>query len=107
MEGTSQKSDGERDPELKTPYMEVVYGSETKFKTFPVLFPSDGSKDKNELAEKIRSIRGQIIEKAENHSLENLCDLEHPHFGHLTVIEYLYFTIFHGERHRRQIEKLE
>lgn len=107
MEGTSQKSDGDRDPELKTPYMEAVYGSDMKFKTFPVLFPSEEPKDKNEMAEKIRSFRDQIIQKAANHSPDNLCDLEHPHFGHLTVIEYVYFVIFHGERHRKQIEALE
>ncbi|HQZ97400.1 MAG TPA: DinB family protein [Pyrinomonadaceae bacterium] len=64
----------------------------------------------NKKDELLADLRGQIerlsksIEKYDEEKLDKLV-LPHPLLGKLTIREMLYFTIYHGEHHRRHTEQ--
>ncbi|MEQ1606300.1 MAG: DinB family protein [Pyrinomonadaceae bacterium] len=60
--------------------------------------------------ELLADLRGHVdrlsksIEKYDEEKLDNLV-LPHPLLGKLTIREMIYFTIYHGEHHRRRTEE--
>jgi hypothetical protein len=65
-------------------------------------------KDKEKVIQAIVSNRSQLLELPQNGSWSDLClGFSHAIFGYLTRIEWLYFCIFHTERHLHQMKSIE
>lgn len=77
---------------------------ETKMRAYGPIVPDDKPKDKTKALEKIQNIRQQISSFIDILDLtEIITGFEHPIFGPLTRIEWIYFNIYHSRRHVHQI----
>ena len=99
----------ERDPEEKIEMLkETFLDFDSKFEAPGLVSPDDKPKDKQKAINKLQDIRQRLTGIIEIEDLTQIVTaIDHPMAGPLTRIEWLYFHIFHSERHRRQIEDLE
>lgn len=97
-----------RDPEEKIENIKVrMLDYETKMSAYGPIIPDDKPKDKTKALEKIQDIRQQMSSFIDIQDLtETVTGFEHPIFGLLTRIEWIYFNIFHSRRHTYQIEEI-
>jgi len=59
------------------------------------------------LTEQLRTARNRLFEATDATDLGLLCtSFTHRHFGQLTRLEWIYFAIFHGDRHLHQLLQL-
>jgi uncharacterized damage-inducible protein DinB len=99
----------ERDPEQKIELMkEKMLNFQQKFSAPSQVEPNDGPKDRQQLIDKLQDIRQRIAGMIEIEDLTKLLTVfGHPGFGTLTRVEWLYFNIYHAERHVEQVEDLK
>jgi len=72
----------------------------------PIL-PDHQINNKDELIYKLKEIRQSLINFIPNNDLSIRCEIfEHQLFGKLTRIEWLYYVVYHSERHLNQINKV-
>ena len=81
---------------------------EEKYRSFGVVNPTPGKKDKDELLKKFIKMREEVLELILHQNLDELClKFEHPVYGYLTRREWVRFNIVHAKRHMMQMEELK
>lgn len=105
--GSAEASD--RDPEQKIETIrDRMMDFETKMTAYEPIIPDDEPKEKTKVLEKLQDIRQQLLGFVDIQDLtEMITAFEHPIFGSLTRIEWIYFNIYHSWRHVKQIEKIQ
>lgn len=98
----------ERDPEEKILTIKGrLLDYNTAMTAYGPIVPNDKIKDKTKALVKMQDIRQKLTGLIEIQNLEELITgFEHPLFGFLTRIEWIYFNIYHSKRHVRQIENI-
>ncbi|MDR9417907.1 DinB family protein [Gracilimonas sp.] len=75
-----------------------------KVKASSVVVPKVQNKDRQDWLQKFKDQRKTIQEHIENLEADEICKMfEHPIFGYLTRAEWIYFGIYHTERHIKQM----
>lgn len=102
------KSDPNRDSEAIIEKMrEQLLKSDQKLKAKGVILPGSEKILKEVLTSNFRSLRGKIAVMADEFDGKEVCTaFEHPVYGYLTREEWLYFNIFHTQRHIGQIDRI-
>lgn len=78
----------------------------TKYEAPEFVAPTSMEHDKNESLQKINQVKNELLLLANTRDLSLVPqDLELPSFGKFTRLEWLYFAIFHTQRHTEQIER--
>lgn len=95
----------DRNPIEKITFIrERLMDFETGMKAYGPILPNDKPKDKDKALGKLQDTRQRLGGLIKIHDLtEKVTVFDHPLFGTLTRIEWLYFIIYHGRRHVRQI----
>lgn len=79
----------------------------TKLPSPDFIIPAAGDYDQQLSVEKLRTVWSKLREAVKLLDLDALCvDFELPVMGHLTRLEWLWFYVFHTQRHIRQLERL-
>ena len=69
--------------------------------------PSAGQQNKQDIIDKISACRSDLSNIISKNDLTEIClGFKHALFGELTRIEWVYFNIYHSERHIHQLRKL-
>ena len=69
--------------------------------------PTAGAKSKSALFQKFKENRNRITEAFLSTSSNEICLLfDHPFYGPLTRLEWIYFCIFHTQRHLHQLKAI-
>ena len=77
---------------------------EVKMKSPEFILPSEEPIDVKNLMTSLKEKKSQIVELAETLDLTKTClDFEIPEYGNFTRLEWLYFMIFHTQRHVHQL----
>lgn len=102
------KSDPDRDSETLIAKMRSQFlDPDKKLKAKGVILPGEEVKPKEQLISNFQSLREKIAIMADENDASEVClSFEHPVFGHLTREEWVYFNIFHTERHMDQIDRI-
>lgn len=102
------KTADERDPTKQIELIKTSFQNfEKKFNAFGPIIPSEHTKDKADLTEKLQTSRAILIEIIETNDLGEIClSFKHALFGELSRAEWVYFNLYHSERHLNQIEKI-
>jgi uncharacterized damage-inducible protein DinB len=102
------KKESQRDTESKIEEIKTRFTDRTnKLQAFGVVLPTDGQKTKEELIEKFRRSREEVLKLIKVQDLDEVCmRFEHPLFGCMTRREWIHFNIVHTNRHKDQIEDL-
>ncbi len=97
--------DHDSDPAKKVEEIKSAFGDlEKKFTAAGPVAPLGMYKDKDILISKVRTNRQDLAEIVKTQDLTAVCvDFQHGIFGELTRLEWIYFIIYHTERHLRQI----
>ena len=105
--GSAKSSDREPEEKILT-IKDRMMDFENKMKAYGPIIPDDTTKNKTKVLEKLQDIRQQLAGFIEIQDLtETITDFEHPIFGSLTRIEWIYFNIYHSKRHTKQIERIQ
>lgn len=105
--GNMEKTD--RNPTEKIEKIKFRFGDYThKLTAGEPIKPRGEFTDKEKVLRAIVSNRSEILQLPQEGSWFDLClGFEHAIFGYLTKIEWLYFCIFHAERHLQQMQTIE
>ncbi len=97
-----------RDPEKKIEIIQTAFEDHTKkYQAGGPILPTSNSFDPLSGIEKFKAQRKLLEEIIKTEDLSQTCDdFRHFGFGYLTRVEWVYFNIYHGDRHRVQIENL-
>ena len=97
-----------RDSEEEIPKLKSRLGDRNaKMRVFGPIIPDESPKNKIKVLEKLQDIRQRLIGLIEVDELTELVlEFDHPLFGKLTRIEWIYFSIYHTQRHIYQIEEI-
>ena len=86
---------------------EVFLDHTRKLKAFGPIIPKEGEKVKESLIREIKQVRGSLNAFLDHATTSELCmSFSHGKFGLLTKFEWIYFMIYHTERHLIQMESL-
>lgn len=98
----------DRDPEQKIQEIkERFLNFEKRMTAFGPIIPDAIPKDKSKALVKLQDIRQQLTGLIDIRDLtKTVTGFEHPLFGYLTLIEWIYFNIYHSRRHVRQIQEI-
>ena len=100
-------STGRNPAEQVEPLRSLFLNFEIKMKGPDFVQPTDKPKDKAALTATLRHTWEEIAVFAANHDLHLLCSqFEMPSFGALTRLEWLWFMIFHTQRHIYQLKNM-
>jgi len=81
---------------------------ETKRLAPGIVVPSDTTLNAQQLIQQIQQERQKIKTSIASADITEACtEFKHPVLGTLTRFEWLYFIIYHTERHRKQIERIK
>jgi uncharacterized damage-inducible protein DinB len=99
----------DRDPKEKIATVkERMLNYDSKMNADGPIIPDDNPKGKDRVLEKLQDIRQRLISMVEIEDLTELVSgFDHPLFGPMTRVEWIYFNIYHGRRHLHQIQDLE
>ena len=105
---TGKTESCDRDPEEKITTIKKRLGDrDTKMSAFGPIIPDENPKNKTKVLEKLQDIRQRLTSLIEVHELTELVlGFDHPLFGRLTRIEWIYFSIYHSRRHIYQIQEI-
>lgn len=105
--GSAEASDRDAEQKIKT-IRDRMMDFETKMTAYGPIIPDDEPKEKTKVLEKLQDIRQKLLGFIDIQDLtEMVTAFEHPIFGSLTRIEWIYFNIYHSRRHIKQIEKIQ
>lgn len=98
----------DRAPDLFVSKMEQGLLNLTKKVQAPdTIKPTSGPKSKPQLFSKFKENRNRITEAYLSTSPNEICSLfDHPFYGPLTRLEWIYFCIFHTQRHLHQLKAI-
>ncbi|MCU7495357.1 MAG: DinB family protein [Ignavibacteria bacterium] len=97
-----------RDPLQKATLVGTTFNDfEKKFTAAREISPTQNPKDRDEISSKLINNRTLLVNLLKTHDLTVSClDFIHPKFGELTRAEWIYFIIYHGDRHLHQLENV-
>lgn len=106
MTGAVRPSD--RDPMQKAQLLGTTFKDfERKFTAGKEIYPTEVPKNRDEITQKLVNNRTTLVNTIKTHDLTESClDFIHPKFGELTRAEWIYFIIYHGDRHLQQLENV-
>jgi hypothetical protein len=79
----------------------------TKLQSPDFIIPAPGDYDRHTSIEKLKTVWTKLKEATRLLDLNVLCmDFELPVMGHLTRLEWVWFYVFHTQRHVRQLQRL-
>jgi hypothetical protein len=98
----------DRQPDAYCPMIAGIFlDFTTKLQSPDFIVPAGGYHDKQDHLEKLRGIWDKIGEDIARLDLSVTClDFEFPTVGHLTRLEWLWFYVWHTQRHLRQVQKI-
>lgn len=98
----------DRNPEQKIEEIEKRFlDFETSMTAYGPIVPDKEPKDKTKVLGKLQDIRQKLTGLIEIQNLaETIKGFEHPLFGYLTRVEWIYFNIYHSKRHINQMERI-
>ena len=104
--GSTESSN--RNPGLKiTDIKNRLLDFNSKMKAFGPIIPDDKPREKTAVLDKLQDLRQRLTGMIEIEDLTVLVTgFEHPLFGILTRLEWIYFNIYHSRRHNRQIQDI-
>ena len=71
------------------------------------ILPSKEPQDKNTLMDSVKNKSIEIIDAVQNLDPTEIClDFELPGFGKFTRLEWIYFIMYHAQRHTHQLENI-
>ena len=107
LNGEVRELDG-RDPGQKIQNIKVVFANiEQKLSAGGPTIPSKDVKNRLEITEKFIITRDKITNYLVSADTSKLCmGFKHRLFGELTRLEWLYFIIYHSNRHAIQMENI-
>jgi len=83
---------------------EIFLDHSLKLKAFGPIVPASGDKNKQTLINGIRETRSALIDFLASSTTSELCmGFSHGKFGLLTKFEWIYFMIYHTQRHMIQM----
>jgi len=97
-----------RNPEEKVKVLgDIFLNFNIKMQSPEFVKPSNDAKNKEELYNSLDHILAETLELARIKDLTaTFAEFEFPTLGHLTRAEWLYFVLFHIQRHIRQLENI-
>ena len=96
-----------RPPEEKIPLIKNAMDSDTRRVAPELVKPADTWQEPQAIGETLQTQREQVKTLINELDLTEACRLyKHPSLGTLTRLEWVYFNIYHAERHRRQMQQL-
>lgn len=97
-----------RPPDQKIPLIREAMESDTKRIAPERVQPSVTKLEPQVIAAQITAVREKVARLIRELDLSEACRVyKHPSLGTLTRLEWVYFNIYHAERHIRQIEELK
>jgi len=98
----------ERDPCEKIELIKKIFlDFTTKLKSPDLILPSDEAQKKEELINQLKTASGKITVAIETLPLLDICEEGAlPNIGEFTRIEWIYFIMYHTQRHIHQIENI-
>lgn len=108
LEG-NKKPVEERKPDKKIEIIKTAFqNQDKKYTAYGPILPDSNSKDKDVSIIKFEKNRIKLKEIVKSEDLTLVCqDFEHGVFGDLTIFEWIYFVIYHCERHGKQIQNIK
>jgi len=106
---TAETAKTERDPEKNIEMLkDLMLNFDSKMKNPEFNTPSDGPHDKEKLIAQLKENEKAQLEVIESKDLTETCtSFPLPSLGVLTRIEWLYFNIYHKQRHTHQLNKIK
>ena len=98
----------DRDPAAKKDMIAADFlNFNIKMKSPGFIVPELRTYDREELLNRLRSVIGNIVETSSNIDPTEECTaFALPVYGHLTRLEWIYFLIYHTQRHVHQLKKI-
>lgn len=98
----------ERDPMQKAALIGTTFEDfEKKFTAPKEIQPTKNINDRDELTSMLVNNRTILADIIKTHDVTESClGFLHPKFGELTRAEWIYFIIYHGDRHLHQLENV-
>lgn len=97
-----------RPPDEKIPLIKWAMEDTTKRVAPESVLPANRLTDSASAIEKIKQQRDKLRQAVINLDLSEACVLfKHPALGTLTRWEWMYFTIYHMQRHLKQLKRLQ
>jgi hypothetical protein len=97
----------ERQIDLKIiPLKKGFENAEKKYVAPDFIIPSASHKNKQELIDGLKKQRDTLKQIIETTDLTHTPKYKHPVIGDMTRLEWVYFTIYHTERHLRQLQTI-
>lgn len=95
----------ERAPDEKIPAIKSIFlDFSTKYQSPDSVFPGNAPQIKEEMLNQMKGTQAALVRVAETLDLSETCSLfEFPGLGYLTRMEWLYFNLYHSQRHLRQL----
>lgn len=101
-----------RDPQKKISTIQSAFeDQQTSYTAGGPIQPGEYDKSQKDITSQLKNIREQMINILNKYSPDQLTetclDFEHALFGYMTRIEWVWYTIFHSNRHLHQLELLK
>ena len=97
-----------RPPEQKLALIKEAMESSTKRVAPGMVTPSESRHEPQEMAQQLIKQRELVKRLISGLDLTEACRVyKHPSLGTLTRLEWVYFNLYHAERHIRQMEGLK
>jgi hypothetical protein len=105
---TDKTAKTERDPEKNIEVVKkIMLDFNSKMKNPEFNTPSKGTHDKEKLIAQFKSNEEKQLEAIDNIDLTESCvSFPLPNIGVLTRIEWLYFNVYHKQRHTHQLKNI-
>jgi hypothetical protein len=102
--GRTERNPTERIEKIKNTFTDY----DRKLTAGEPVAPLSAYSDRNTILSEIRNNRENILAMAHRNDLTYLClGYEHMLFGFLTKVEWIYYCIYHTERHIHQMKMIE
>ncbi|KGE13527.1 DinB family protein [Sphingobacterium deserti] len=104
MNGNSRET--EREPDARIPEIKSTFlNFDIKMESPEGVLPTEKRIDKEKLLGALELRIRQSIDVIDNHDLTHTCtDYEIPEYGAFTRLEWLWFNIYHTQRHLKQLQ---
>ncbi len=98
----------ERNPVEKVEVIKKIFlDFTTKLKSPDIILPPDEAQEKEALISHLKTVSAKVTAAIERLPLSEVCEeFVLPDMGELTRTEWIYFIIYHTQRHLHQIENI-
>ncbi len=82
----------------------AMANQDQKFEAPAIAIPQSIHQNRHDIVDELKSVRQEITKLVPGMDLSLTCmDAKHPRVGNLTRYEWIYFDIYHAERHLHQL----